>query len=242
MKKKTMPIIALVLIAGIMIVGGTIAYFTSGADFLNIFQTKKYNTELTEIFKSPENWTPGTTTEKLVQVKNTGDIPLVARVSLTEEWVPIEGENLSTTLKDGRRVVELNGIDLSKWAISEEGPNKTMYYYYNSIIEPGSDTVTFMNSVTLNENVEIEYDETIIYTYASKEDRSDAIEITVKNGEEMTEADKAAIEGKKKVKQVKRYASKKDGYAGATYTLTIKLETVQADRYKEVWGTDIEII
>ncbi|MBR1386456.1 MAG: BsaA family SipW-dependent biofilm matrix protein [Bacilli bacterium] len=31
------------------------------------------------------------------------------------------------------------------------------------------------------------------------------------------------------------------GYAGGTYTLTITVETVQFDQYKEAWGTDVTI-
>ena len=31
------------------------------------------------------------------------------------------------------------------------------------------------------------------------------------------------------------------GYAGGTYTLTIKVETVQFDQYKEAWSTNVTI-
>ena len=32
-----------------------------------------------------------------------------------------------------------------------------------------------------------------------------------------------------------------NGYAGGTYTLTVKVETVQSDQYKEAWNTSINI-
>lgn len=274
MKTNKKPLIALAVLAMVGIVAGTIAYFTSTAEFPNVFRTKTYNTELTEEFKSPEDWTPGTTTKKLVEIKNTGNIPLVARVSYTELWEPIEGAPLSNTLEDGTPVVSLNGIDGTKWTLREEtleDGTKKNYYYYNDIIAPAEEgkapeAVKFMDSVTFNENVNIDYDETTVETYATTEDESDAVTVTItkddeentiyvfksKDGSviatetvaknaELTTEQKAPISGKKLIKQTKKYESKKDGYAGATYTLTIKIETVQADKYKEAWKTTIEI-
>ena len=221
MKNKKMPIIALALIAIVGIVGGTIAYFTSSAEFPNIFKTKTYNTELTEEFKSPSDWTPGTKTDKLVQVKNTGNIDVATRVSYTEEWIAADGTTKpSTTITvegEEQRTVLLHIVEEENWI--KEGN----YYYYNKGLTTG-ESATFIDYVTFNPNVEIEYDTVTEYYYEGE-----------------TTPVTTPVEGKKLVKQVKKYTSKEDGYAGATYTLTIKVETVQLDKYKEAWETAVEI-
>ncbi len=62
-KSKKMPVMAIALVALVGIIGGTFAYFTSEAVFPNVFQTKTYQTEMTEKFIAPDNWTPGTQTQ-----------------------------------------------------------------------------------------------------------------------------------------------------------------------------------
>ena len=58
--KKT--IILLLLIAIVGVVGLTLAYFANTASVENIFTTKQYGTTVDEVFTSPDDWTPGTTT------------------------------------------------------------------------------------------------------------------------------------------------------------------------------------
>ena len=65
--KKSLIAIGLIILGGI--IGATIAYFRTSETFPNVFKTKPYSTRVTEIFESPDNWTPGTTTEKKVFAK-----------------------------------------------------------------------------------------------------------------------------------------------------------------------------
>ncbi len=218
MKTNKKPLIALAVLAMVGIVAGTIAYFTSEAVFPNVFKTKTYNTELTEEFKSPEDWTPGTKTDKVVSAKNTGNIDLAVRVSYTEEWVAAdETTKPSTTLPNGEQSVILHKPEEANW--KQEG---NYYYYYKGLTN--NQSATFIDYVTFNENADVKYDEVIEYYYEGEE-------------APVTTPD----ETKTLVKQVKKYTSKKDGYAGATYTLTIKVETVQYDKYAEAWETEVEI-
>jgi len=238
MKTNKKPLIALAVLAMVGIVAGTIAYFTSEAVFPNVFKTKTYNTELTEEFKSPEDWTPGTITDKVVSAKNTGNIDLAVRVSYTEEWVAAdETTKPSTTLPNGEQSVILHTpeTEVGNWTEKQADG----YYYYKKGLTNGQ-SATFIDYVTFNKNADVEYDEETTYTYTDAEGKN-PVEVTVKKGEEMTEEDKASIGDRKLSKQVKSYTSKKDGYAGATYTLTIKVETVQYDKYTEAWKTDVEI-
>ena len=228
MKKnnKKMPIIAITALAIIGIVGGTIAYFTSESIFPNIFKTKKVEWETTEEFTppNPEDWKPGAEVAKKVTVNNPSDIPIATRVSYTEEWIAADGTKLSNTLDDDSRVVIINMPDATNWIkVGTEDnvkgePVKT-WYYYNKVLKKG-DSVVFMDKVKFNDKVDIEYDEVTTYTYA--------------DGSESTGA--TPEEGKTVTKTTKKYTSKDNGYAGATYTLTITIQTVQYDAYEAHWG------
>ena len=81
-------IIALLLVAIVGLVGLTIAYFTNTTTIENEFQTKAYATTYTEMFESPDNWTPGTTTPKTLVATNTGNVDQAVRISLSESWTP----------------------------------------------------------------------------------------------------------------------------------------------------------
>ena len=95
--KSKKSLVALLLVAVLGIVGATIAYFTSTDTFENLFGTKPYSMEVVETFESPDDWTPGTTTNKTVVATNKGDVEAAVRVSYTESWVDANGDPLSLT-------------------------------------------------------------------------------------------------------------------------------------------------
>ena len=145
-KKNRKPLIAIALALLVGLVGGTIAYFTSEATFSNQFKTKPYSTEITETFVSPDNWTPGTTTDKTVIAKNTGDVDVAVRVSYTEEWKDASNNPLSLTT-DGVTAAVINFADdlNSKW--THDGN----YYYYKTKLTKNQSTTSIIQSVTFNE-------------------------------------------------------------------------------------------
>lgn len=263
-KTNKKPIIALAVLAMVGAIGGAIAYFTSEAIFKNEFETERYHAEFTETFTSPDptdpnspKWEPGSTVDKVVEVKNTGNIDLAVRVSYVEEWKPIEGANLSNTLADGTtRVVQLNGnlTDATKWkkvgtADNTDISNPVTYYYYLKKVKKG-ETARFLDSVTYNKNVNINYDKTFYMYYKTnpKDSSETPTEVEVVYNETTKDydlknptTDASKIEGKTQVSMKQVYDSEKTGYAGAKYTLTIKVETVQFDSYKQAWPTAPEI-
>ena len=91
--KKTIIILLLVLTIGI--VGLTIAYFANTTSINNEFSTNPYGTTVVEEFISPDNWLPGTTTDKNITVTNTGSVDEAVRISYTEEWKAKDGTILS---------------------------------------------------------------------------------------------------------------------------------------------------
>ena len=77
-----------------------------------------------------------------------------------------------------------------------------------------------MDYVTYNPKVDINFDEVTTYTYT----------------DDTTSTGTTPVEGKTVKKITKKYTSEESGYAGATYTLTITIQTVQYDAYESHWG------
>ena len=156
--KSKKSLVALLLVAVLGIVGVTIAYFTSTDTFENVFGTKPYSMEVVETFESPDDWTPGTTTNKTVIATNKGDVEAAVRVSYTESWVDANGDPLSLTdsaTPTPNRAAIINfASDLStKWTKSTEGGKD--YYYYKTKLAKNASTTSLIESVTFNPAVTI---------------------------------------------------------------------------------------
>lgn len=225
MKKKKLPLIALILIGVIGIVGGTIAFFTSEVTFPNIFKTKKFSTYFEENFKSPDNWLPGTTTEKEVIVTNNGNVEVAVRVSYEEKWESADGTPLPLTINGStEKIVELNyHNNLTDW-ITKTEKGKTYYYYKRALKK--DQKVQFLDSVTYSSNVEVDDKDMVCTTTYYYDD--DTTSTTL-------------INGKVVVKTTQSCNSSDKSYAGATYTLTITIQTIQYNAYEEGWETDVTI-
>lgn len=218
-KKNKKPILfglLMLLVGGI--VGGTVAYFTSSDTFTNEFKTKPYRMEVTEVFESPTNWTPGTETNKTVIAKNTGDVDAAVRVKLVESWV--DANNQTLPLKDGSNNVAaiINFADdfSTKWTKSGD------WYYYNTKLTKNQSTSSLIKSVTFNPAVAINTNDTCTYTLL------DDTTTTTKPNDMST------------VKSV-TCTTTTAGYAGGTYHLDITVETVQYDQYQTAWNTTVTI-
>ena len=144
-KKNKKPLYVLVAIAVVLLIGGTFAYFTDTVEIANIFSTKPYSTEVTETFTSPTNWLPGTTTNKTVIAKNTGDVDVAVRVSYTESWVSANGNQLS--LKQGDKTAAIINFNTNNWIKSGN------YYYYTKKLSKNESSTSFINSVTFNSDI-----------------------------------------------------------------------------------------
>ena len=216
--KKVVFVLVLIMIIGCF--GFTFAYFTDSFSLNNVFMAKPFSTSVTEEFTSPENWLPGTKTSKRVYATNNGDVLVAVRISFTESWV--NGNNEPIDLVQ-RQVVDGNSIDVraalinfssdafSKWTKSTE--NGIDYYYYKTKLAKGESSSSLLDNVEFNENIK------------SSLNCTDS-NITSNN----------EIVGLKN-----ECLSSNTGYDGATYTLTIMVETIQYDSYKEAWGTDVVI-
>lgn len=142
--KKRKALFFLLLIWGIGLIGSTFAYFSSFGLFENIFKTDNYSVETSEKFISPDDWLPGTTTEKIVDVKNTGKVPMAVRISYDERWEDLNGNIVSNDV-NGLKAAIINLTNEDDW-IYYDG-----YYYYYKVLEQNETTSIFMDSVTFNE-------------------------------------------------------------------------------------------
>ena len=212
-KKNRKPLIALLVVVIIGVIGFTLAYFSDSITIGNEFKTKEYGTSVTEVFESPDNWTPGTETPKTVVATNTGNVDEAVRISYTEKWVAADrttelsgwvDEDGNVTdhaeeLATDERAAIINFDNESDWTLNDG------YYYYKYKLEPNESTSSLIESVTFNSIVQ-----------------SDSNCKTVENTTTCT--------------------STKKGYDGAIYTLTFTIESVQYDQYKNAWGTNVDIV
>ena len=160
MKKNYKPIMFLLLLMFVfVVVGGTIAYYTSNDTFENEFEAGKYKIETQEAFVSPENWTPGTTTPKTFSVTNKGTVDSAVKVCFTQSWV--DANNAPLNLKDTHNnlaaVLNFASNSDKKWLedCSNDGVTKYCFYYYKKL-EPNETTSNLLESVTFNPNVDID--------------------------------------------------------------------------------------
>ncbi len=145
-KKKKKPILFMgLLVAVFLVIGATIAYYTSTDTFNNEFNAANYEMEVEETFESPDNWTPGTTTPKEIIATNKGNTPAAVRIKLTPSWVDENGDPLPLTVGANEAAIINFASDKDyKW-IYQDG-----YYYYIRPLDENESTSTLINSVTFN--------------------------------------------------------------------------------------------
>ncbi len=145
-KKNKKPIIFIGLLVSVfLVVGVTLAYYTTTDTFNNEFNTGNYSIQTQEAFVSPDNWTPGTTTTKTVIATNKGNTPAAVRIKLTPSWEDKNGDPLPLT--DGTNEAAIINYSFDKdykW-IYQDG-----YYYYIRPLHENESTSTLIDSVTFN--------------------------------------------------------------------------------------------
>lgn len=179
-KKKTLIVSIISLFT---ILGGTLAYFTTSSSITNVLKTALYQNEIVEKFVAPDNWTPGDTTEKTIQITNTGKINMAVRVSYEEKWVNANGKEMSLADSEGNVAAIINFNE--GWEKDSDG-----YYYYGSKaymnkVKPGETTTSFMSGVTFNKNIKATLTESIsedgkTITYTSSGNGYDNAQYTLK--------------------------------------------------------------
>lgn len=220
--KNKKPIIALGALAVLGLIGGTIAYFTSEATFDNVFTTATYKTKSTETFSSPDNWLPGQTIDKTVSTLNEGTIPVAVRVSTAEKW----------TLADNTEITMPHTFDMGTTETSDDVTYNSDRDLVTLNYGEHKDTMWLSSSNTSDKH---------LYYYKklapnATTDESFLASVTL-NANVPTDTN-CVTEGTVGQGTVtKTCTTGIKGLGKATYTLTITVETVQADQYQNAWTT-----
>lgn len=135
---------AVALAATVVLVGGTLAWFTDSETILNSFNTGKVDIAIEETFIEPADWTPGTTTNKDVKIKNEGKSDAFIRVKLEKAWydgdtkTELSTDNIEVTLVNSN-TTPTNG----SWVYNDADG----YYYYIGIVAPDATTNQLVDAV-----------------------------------------------------------------------------------------------
>ena len=239
---KNKKAVAVAGLFSVALVSGSFAYFNQTMEVKNPFTTGAYSSELVETFNPGDgaNWEPGTTVDKKIQVANTGDYDVIARVKFDESWARSEKKFVDTKgldekasqknatdglTKGDHSVVKKNLANNKNWFYnSTDG-----YWYYLKNVASGQNTGDFLKSVTLLEDADMgNYKVVNYYTTAQTQPGKDAV------------GDDAATQWKvytgqvpedaKYTRSVAAINDKSAGYADADYELTITVQTVQATK------------
>lgn len=143
MKKSILVGMLVFSLAALMVVGGTLAWFTSEAEVTNTFKAGTVEIEVLEKGETEgiTNWNPGDTTDYDVWFKSNGSKDTYLRVKLTPVWYDGEVE------KD----IEANNVELTLagnwenyWVLADDG-----WYYYKNILEEDDETKLLLDEVHL---------------------------------------------------------------------------------------------
>ena len=155
-RKQHPLMLAMAITLGIVILlGSTFAWFTQADKVTNPLETQEQNFdfEIEEIFDPPGEVDPGEEIEKIVDVKNVGDVAGFTRVLILTEIISADGVLLpaipGTTFELDLNITEDGGADGKIWADGGDG-----YYYYLGKLEPGETSSEHLfTSVTLADTV-----------------------------------------------------------------------------------------
>jgi len=195
--KKKKSLIAIVFIVLVIAIGVTYALLNSNTTFENLFNLADYKIVTTEVFESPSGWLPGDTVEKKVTARNNGTINAAVRVKLEEVWKDKNKENVLENVPDDAAIINFSDY-VGRW--EKDGD----YYYYKFYLKPGEETVSLIDSVTLNSNL------------------SGTVCTDTETGKSCT--------------------SNILNLNGSHYTLKFTIETVQYNKYQEIWNTNVDIV
>lgn len=258
MKKK--HIAALAGIAAVFAVGGSLAYFNQDLEAVNVLKSGDFDTEIVEEFRPEDgkDWKPGTTVNKDFAVKNSGDVPMVVRVSFQETWEKDDGAyvTIDTTEKEEGHGEADNKFE-SVW---QEEPTdgltdkddsvveKTLnfgkewvysdgYYYYTKTLPAGATTEYLLDDVTLSKDADLGKI-TVVKKYSTNPDKTVPEEdwIPFPADEAGNPISESELSRQLKEDGKTLYHMRSDivtdenfrGYSDAAYNLTIKAHTVQA--------------
>lgn len=91
-KRRLIIAICITILFGLVVLKSTYAWFVSENTAVNKFNGTRLSTEIVEEFEPIVQWETGMNAKKVIQVKNTGEVPAFIRISLYEYllWFEID--------------------------------------------------------------------------------------------------------------------------------------------------------
>ncbi len=133
MKKKRFMLGSAIMLAVLLIAGGTFAWFTANADpVVNEFTAGTIKMNLVDAFCEATSVNPGDCYNKVVFVENEGTKRMFVRIKLTPAFPNMPNADLDLV-----KFEILNG-----WVLHTDG-----YYYYPYEVAPGADTPNIIKRV-----------------------------------------------------------------------------------------------
>jgi predicted ribosomally synthesized peptide with SipW-like signal peptide len=149
MKKRIILLGSIIALLTLVIAGGTMAWFSSTPDPVsNTFTAGTVSIGINENgFTNVENWNPGQTSPKNVDITITSSKQTYVRVKLTPSWespLPLD-------------FVDINFTDLDKWVFADgthptavmhaNDPRLAGYLYYTDIVTGPTTSINLIDSV-----------------------------------------------------------------------------------------------
>ncbi len=143
MKKSILVGMLVFSLAALMVVGGTLAWFTSEAEVTNTFKAGTVEIEVLEKGETEgiTNWNPGDTTDYDVSVKSLGSKQTYVRVKLEPVWY--NGDEEAEVNENNVELIF--GEDLNENWVLDDG-----WYYYKKILEQNQETSLLLDAVKLD--------------------------------------------------------------------------------------------
>lgn len=245
---KNKKVLAVLGLAVVVAVGGSLAYFNQTMVADNEFDTGKYGSTIVEDFTpgDGDDWKPGAEVNKDVEVINTGDQDVLVRVRFDEKWVNkdgaiedkvVEGRNGDTyqesetdgLIENDSSVVHLNFANKENWTFSDG------YWYYKMNLTPEMKTTgAFLDSVSLLNDTDMgKYETKNYYTFIEDLTAEEKVDPNAqRNGEpvwiEYNKDTGTVPSDAKHIMSNTVQDPEKPGYSNSTYTLTVTAQTIQA--------------
>lgn len=99
MKKRAA--LGLAGLAAVAAIGGTWAYWNQNLSVENEFKAGNFDSDIVEQFRPEGDWLPGETVEKVVSVKNSGNVDMAVMAKITQKW---DGERMVFEDAEGKEV------------------------------------------------------------------------------------------------------------------------------------------
>lgn len=148
MKKRNVVLISSLVLAVLLVVGGTMAWFTAETKpVANKFKTGTVKIEVNDIFdtEAAQNVNPGDEYSKVVSVTNKGTKDAYIRVKLTPEW-----QGGLPNVIDVETPEQEMAVLMAKYPLLNNGwvyNASDGWYYYTSVVEAGDSTPNIIEKV-----------------------------------------------------------------------------------------------